>query len=445
MIFKSSDSKNNTIKKNIFFSIPIKLVSILTSLLSVNILLNILGESDYGLWITLTSFMGWFGVFDLGIGNGLRNKVTQEIENKNYEAVQRYISSAYIGLGCIALTVASIFVSIGFWINWNAVFNTQNSNGRLYLMVSILFSSTMVMFVVRLVQTILSALQRTALSDAIVVGTQVVLLLIVYLLQTLMVDKLLLLSIIYALAPLLPLVLATLYFSKKYEYIRPRFSLYDSTYFKEIASLGGRFFILQLTVVVVYTSDNFLIAQLFSTKDVAVYSVCFKYFSMVTMVWSIVLAPYWSMTAKAMANNDLAWIRQSVKNLVKIWAFLVLGILIMVVLAPTVFHYWVGNKIAEIPQSVIWVCAGYVVVYTWCNPFAQILNGMSRMEVQLYNAVFCMLLNIPLVLLLCKYCECGIVGVPLAGVLCMLVGAILAPLQVYKVINNLSKNTIWDR
>lgn len=37
-----------------------------------------------GCWFTMCSVLSWIQVFDLGIGNGLRNHLTTELSLKNY-------------------------------------------------------------------------------------------------------------------------------------------------------------------------------------------------------------------------------------------------------------------------------------------------------------------------------------------------------------------------
>ena len=45
-------------------------------LLLVPITLGYLNPYEYGVWLTLNSILVWFNSFDIGLGNGLRNKLT---------------------------------------------------------------------------------------------------------------------------------------------------------------------------------------------------------------------------------------------------------------------------------------------------------------------------------------------------------------------------------
>jgi hypothetical protein len=49
----------------------------------------------YGSWLTLRSIILWFAFFDIGLGNGLRNKFTEAKAPGNLERTRIYISTAY--------------------------------------------------------------------------------------------------------------------------------------------------------------------------------------------------------------------------------------------------------------------------------------------------------------------------------------------------------------
>lgn len=62
-------------KKNIFASFIIKGTSILIGFYMVPLTIGYVDKEQYGVWLTLSSVVGWFSFFDIGLGNGLRNKL----------------------------------------------------------------------------------------------------------------------------------------------------------------------------------------------------------------------------------------------------------------------------------------------------------------------------------------------------------------------------------
>ena len=61
---------------NIIISFFFKGASILLSFLLVPLTINYIKPDAYGVWLTLSSLVGWVAMFDIGIGNGLKNKLS---------------------------------------------------------------------------------------------------------------------------------------------------------------------------------------------------------------------------------------------------------------------------------------------------------------------------------------------------------------------------------
>ena len=53
-------------------------------LVLVPLTINYLNPTKYGIWITLSSVIGWFSFFDIGLGNGLRNRFAEAIANNDH-------------------------------------------------------------------------------------------------------------------------------------------------------------------------------------------------------------------------------------------------------------------------------------------------------------------------------------------------------------------------
>lgn len=112
---------------NISSSILVKGASIIVSFLATPAYISYFNGSPLlGIWLALVAMLTWIINFDLGIGNGLRNKIVSFLLKKDYKKIKEYISSAYIMLCIISLfflIVGVIAISI---INWNKVFNISN-------------------------------------------------------------------------------------------------------------------------------------------------------------------------------------------------------------------------------------------------------------------------------------------------------------------------------
>ena len=154
------------IKKNIIASFGIKGLSMIVGFLTVRITLDYLDQTTYGIWLTLTSFLGWFSFFEIGLGNGLKNKLSEALANKDYQLGKIYVSTTYGILTFIMAVVAILFFIFNNLIDWTVILNTDKelANDLAYL-ASIVFGFFFLRFIFQLINIVLTSDQRPALAN----------------------------------------------------------------------------------------------------------------------------------------------------------------------------------------------------------------------------------------------------------------------------------------
>ena len=123
---KSARTKN--IAKHIGWSMFYKIGSIIANFLLVPLTINYLDTENYGIWLTLSSFIGWFSFFDIGLGNGLRNKFAEAKALGNYKDAQAFVSTAYFTIGCISLFLLMVFIAVNPIRDWTQLFKSMFKN-----------------------------------------------------------------------------------------------------------------------------------------------------------------------------------------------------------------------------------------------------------------------------------------------------------------------------
>ena len=99
-ILKKQDDKTSNVTKNILAAFVIKGGALLISLFTMPVYMDFFGdETVLGIWFTVLSMMSWILNFDLGIGNGLRNKLSITFAQKDTQKSKEYISSGYWAIG----------------------------------------------------------------------------------------------------------------------------------------------------------------------------------------------------------------------------------------------------------------------------------------------------------------------------------------------------------
>lgn len=434
-ILNNGSERSNLVKKNIFATLLIKGVGILISLLYVPITLEYLNATRYGIWMTLTSIVAWMAIFDVGLGNGLRNKLAEALAIGDKINAKKYVSTAYAMLTLIVVFILLFFLIANYWINWSVVFNADTVYAdelkKLVVIVVVLFG---LKFVLNTITIIATADQKPAYGSVFEVIGSGLGLVMIYILTITNNSSLILFGWAAMLTPVVVYFVATiLFFKNKYSYLRPSFKSIEFKLAKDLTGLGLQFFVIQIAVLVIFQTSNLLISQLFSPADVTPYNIVFKYFSVLIMVWGIVMMPLWSAFTQAKTVNDIDWMNNTIKKLNKLMVFTVIILIIMALSAPFVILFWTSGKVV-VSQQMIWIFAIYTLISVWNNIYAFFLNGISVIKVQIYTSIVAALINIPLAIFFVKYLNMGSEGVVLAMAISLSFFAIAGPIQTFRIL-----------
>lgn len=445
-LINKGHSRSVNARKNILASLIIKGCSIAVSLVSVPLTLHYVDPEQYGIWLTLSSLVSWLGYFDIGLGNGLRNKFAEAKAKGDDELARVYVSTTYAILTVIIVGVLILFFCVNPFLNWSTILNASPSiSANLSLLAVIIFLFFGMQFVLQLITTVLNADQRPAKASFFNFLGSLLAMITIFILTKTTKGNLIYLGLAFTVAQLLVLVASTIWFyTHDYKKYAPSFKYVNFKYARNLMGLGVKFFVIQISFIVLYETSTILIAHLRDTADTAAvtkYNLAFKFFSVITMVFGIIMTPFWSAYTEAYVKNDFEWIRGSMKNLMRSWLLFFFAGVIMLLLCNQVYALWVGPEI-KVPFLLSAIMAAYILVNGWNMIFSVFLNGVGKIKLQLYFGIAGALINIPLALFLGK--QIGIAGVVLSTLLLGLINAVWSPLQYYKIINRKARG-IWDK
>lgn len=126
-IFKQN-SRDFLIQKNIVLSFFVKGWSVAVQLLLVPLTLACLGVYENGVWLTISSVLLWIDNLDVGLGNGLRNKLATYIAEGNILKAREMVSSTLAMLIIIIIPTLAILVVTESYANLY-VFSTFHLKG----------------------------------------------------------------------------------------------------------------------------------------------------------------------------------------------------------------------------------------------------------------------------------------------------------------------------
>ena len=447
--FFKGQSRSIKAKKNIIGSFAIKGVSILIGFLMIRITLDYLDQEIYGVWLTLSSFVAWFSFFEIGLGNGLKNKLAKSLAEKDYEQGKIYVSTTYAILTIIIVAVSLLFLIVNLFLDWTVILNTDRSLYKELNVVSyIVFGFFFMQFVLKLISTILFADQRPAIAGLFGPIGNVVSVLIIFILTKTTEGSLVYLAWVLSLVPTLTLIVASFYFyHNSYHKIAPSIQYVKFEYAKELFNLGFKFFLIQISMIVLFQSSNIIIAQFYGPEEVTSFNIAFKYFSVIMMAFSIIMTPFWVAFTDAWVLEDMNWIKKSIKNLFLIWVGFVIISIILYFISDWFFSFWLGKEKMEhiiISNRLKIAMIFYFVLLTFGGIFNMFINGVGKISIQMYSLLIGALLFVPISYFFIKQLNWGIESVVIASIFANFYSPFVAPIQYYLLINK-KANGIWNK
>jgi O-antigen/teichoic acid export membrane protein len=448
--FFQGNQRSVRAKKNAIASLLIKGGSVLVGFMLVPITLNYLDQTRYGIWVTITSFLTWFTFFEIGLGSGLKNKLAEAVAKENYELGRTYVSTTYAIL-TIVISIVSVAFFIGTnFIDWTKVFNTSDASlgPELTQLAYIVFGFFFFRFVIKLISDVLLAHQRSGLSNLFGPLGNFLSLPIIWLLTLFTERSLIYIGLTFSLVPVLVLAVASVYlYSTEYRHIAPSIRYVKFQYAKELLNIGVKFFIIQASALVIFQSSNFIVIQFFGPEEVASFDVAFKYFSIINMVFTIIVLPYWPAFTEAWTKEDYTWIRKTINNLLKLWGGFVVMAVAMLVLSDVVFHFWIGEERMrgiDISWTLRILLVIYFLIFTFGGVFNMFINGVGKVTLQTYALLLGAMLFVPCTWFFIHELHWGIESVVLGSIIANFYSLIIAPLQYFKIINNKATG-IWGK
>lgn len=399
-IFHITNKRNKVVRNNILLSGLFKAIGLLTSLLIVPITIGYLDNEIYGIWMTISSILFWVGAFDMGLGNGMRNFLTEAISKNNHELARKYVTTSFVYLFIIAAVLFLVCIVPLNFLNYNKIFNTQQlPNNTLREAFIIAISFTLCNFVLKNVGYIFIALQKYAINDFLTVSGNVIALIIIYILTKTTKGNLLYVVLAYTGIPVLIFFLATIPIFAKYTWLRPRKEAIDNQIGITVVKKGLGFFVIQITsILVIFGAANLFITQYCGPTQVTVYNIAYKFFNLLVIAYTIVISPMWNAYTDAYVKGDFKWIKSNFIRSLKLWGLSVCGGIIMLLLANIFFKLWVGDKVT-VPFTVSLCTLVYVCAFNLNNCATYLINGLNKIRVQIITSIVFTALYIILVII----------------------------------------------
>lgn len=431
---------NTSLKWNSIVSGVCKPLSMIVSYIYVPIVLNYLGVEKYGVWSTILTILSWVSYFDIGIGNGLRNRLTESISEKRNDS-DKLVSSAYAFISIIMICLIIAFSIAAYFIDWNSVLGVKkglDENLREIVTISMIF--VCLNFILSLCKNILYAYQKAGIVSLMELATQIFNLSGVLLFSNFIKASLFAMIIVYGCSMLMVNTGTSIVLYVKHQDVIPRLHEVNVSIGKDLTSLGIKFFVVQICALVLFTTDSLIISMIYGASDVTPYNTVNKLFTAVSNVYTALLAPIWSAVTKAKAEGNYSWLKKIIKrlNLLMI-PFFACAIILAVIFRP-LSAWWLQKNLfyssGLIPLGCVYACLNI-----WCNTYSYISNGLELMRMSMITAIVQAVVNIPLSIVLAENFKMMSTGVLAGTVLSMCISAIVQPIAIRRCIKAKGKSS----
>ncbi len=437
-----SNHRSSLLQKNILASFLIKGWSAVIVLLLVPATLHCLGEYNNGIWLTISSLLLWIDNMDIGLGNGLRNKIAEYMAHGEHERTRSLISSTFAMITCIIIPVLLILLFLIAISDPYMVFNADPSKvDHLDQVLMVTVTLVCTSFIFKLIGNFYMGMQLPAVSNLLIALGQTLALIGTYIVLWSGSHSLMHIALVNTVAPLIIYLLAFPYtFLYKYLHLRPSFKLINFKEARAVINMGVQFFIMQISSVILFMTSNLLISKMFTPALVTPYQITYRYFSIMLVAFTVICMPFWNATTDAYERGDIKWIRNATRKLRLMIIGIIACMILMVILSPWVYSFWIGDSVTiDIRMSI--VMATYILILIYSMRYSYFINGIGKLRLQLIFTSVAAVIFIPLAYLMTLYMH-SIIWFMIVMCLVNIPGLIVNRIQFYKLINGKASG-IW--
>ena len=387
-------------------------------IMTIPIALNYLGLEIYGLWMTVSSFIGMFVFADLGLGSGLLTALSRATGRADVKAQQALISTTSFLLAGIALLLGILFFALLPFLPWTAILNAKtpvaaSTAKGVVAAIAFCFLLNLPLSTVQRSQMALQEGYQTSLWQC--VSSFCVVAVLVVGVKAKLSPALLVLAISG-----MPLLITAAnwfwFFHRAQPSLQPKLKHFSWQEGGVLVRVGLAFFAISILTTVGMYSDNLIIAHVCGLKAVTLYSVPARMALILTAIINMICAPMWVANGEALARGDVDWVRQNTARLIKAsLLFTTFAAMCLIAIGPPVLRLWLGNEFM-VSRWLFLGLGAFAVFLSAAAPYFMVLNGASIISPQ----VKMFLLFTPIVLfvkiVLAKYF--GLTGIAFANAAC---------------------------
>jgi len=386
-------------------SMGARAVGIAVNILLVPITLKYLGDERFGMWMTVTSFIQMLSFTDLGLGNGLLNRISESYGRGDREATRRAVSSAFAMLCGIAALIATCVLVAYPHVDWRGLLNLKSRAAAVEAgpATLVVVASFLISIPLGVISRIQAGFQEAYETNVHTAAGKFAALLAVLAGIHLHADLPVLLACLLG-PPVLAIVINGLrIFTRRHRDLFPSWRKVSRSTASKLLHQGLQFMVLQVCVALVYSSDNIILAHVAGASAVTPYSVVTQLFAFPIMLLTMAIGPLWPAYTEAMTRGDHAWIRKTFRrSITAAIAFATVTSIALILVGPTVIRVWT-HGLTRAPTSLLVAMGAWNVCLASGTAIAMLLNGINALRIQVFTSVGVLVVGTVFRVLGCRY------------------------------------------
>lgn len=360
------------------------------SIVTTPMMLDYFGQTQFGVWIAITSLLGFFSFSDLGIGNGILIHISQAYGLNDKEKIRSVVSNGFALLATVSISILTTFAALNPILDFGKLLGVANVTDDYDITLSVLLVTLSICINIAfgLVQKVQSGLQKTAITNLWLIGSSLLSVVLLFGAVQAHLSMPWLIGI-FAGTPAICNVFNFFLFFFRNKNLSPKIQVTDFKTSAILFKTGSMFFILQLVAAVSYSSDSIIIAHTLDVSELSTFAVTEKLYSVIGIGLSVALQPFWPAYTEAIARKDWLWIRKT------FWRILLVSIgsatiasSVLLIFGRSIIDLWTGSR-TELPgYSLLWAFSVWKIVESISTSIAVLLNGAQQIASQIAIALF---------------------------------------------------------
>jgi len=304
----------------------------------VPLLLNYLSKGVYGLWVTLISLVGWILISDFGIGYGFRNRVTEYLADNDKEKLTSHFATTFQYYLIITFLLIIVF-TIALFTNPFLIKHRELALAiyipyLVYFPFSIgnqILQGLRLVYINNILNLVRAVLWACAVFFALffVPKSDIKYIAISY-------------TVVNSFANFLTIFLAL----RKSKLNLPSIStLLARPKFDASIVVGIKFFVLQISTLLLFSMGNYFVYSNLTPSDTANYDTINKVYSLSMTFFNIVIAVYWSEISLFRAKQDFFALRKIYSKLLLFATLYSISSVALSYCAPFLVDFWTNGRI----------------------------------------------------------------------------------------------------